>query len=117
MNRKTRTRIGGRTPKLVVRLRRFFASIGRRPQTTETIVRLSPTPYGGTARNVETRPLTSTDVTNVPAQRKSAAYYAAQSTAIKSERRRNEWYDGCSRVLLLWVGFALIIGLAILFSR
>ena len=29
--------------------------------------------------------------------------------------RRSEWTDGCSRVLLFWVGFALIIGLAILF--
>ena len=114
MKRKPRTRTGGRTPKLVVRLRRFFMSIGRRPQPTETIVRLSPAPFGGMTRSVDTHPLNSTDVTNVPSQRKTAAYYAAQSTAIKSERRR-EWTDGCARVLLFWIGFALIIGVAILF--
>ena len=46
------------------------------------------------------------DITNLPAQRRNAAY--------RTPGRRSEWTDGCSRVLLLWIGFALIIGLAIL---
>ena len=113
MKRKPRTRTGVRTPKLVVRLRRFFMSIGRRPQPTETIVRLSPAPFGGMTRSVDTHPLNSTDVTNVPSQRKTAAYYAAQATAIKSERRR-ETSDGIVRAIMFAVGLVLIFVLAVL---
>ena len=57
---------------------------------------------------------TPESVTNSPARRKRAVYLAAMSGAIRAQRRQ-EWTDGCSRVLLLWIGFALIVGLGILF--
>ncbi len=64
----------------------------------------------GGAYDPPLRPLTPESASNIPA-------WARNTKLLRTDRisRRREWTDGCARVLLFWIGFALIIGVAILF--